>query len=160
LLSNLFKPRSLAPRLQRLKQLPLFATLSARELKIVDSLLYNRRFLRNEVIFDEGEEGHALYLILSGEVLISQPGRPPVTMLATLTPGTIFGDLGLLDNSPRSAQARALENCEIAVFFRADFLTLLDTDAVIGYKLSLQLARLLGARLRKAIDGKLQVEAL
>jgi CRP/FNR family cyclic AMP-dependent transcriptional regulator len=158
--SFLKKPRILPPRLQRLKQSPLFSTLSARELHIVEGLLYERSYLTDEIIFDEGEEGQALYLILSGLVLISRPRTPYTDVLATLGPGTVFGDLALLDDSPRSAQARAVDDCEIAVFFRADFLQLLDTDAAIGYKVSLELARLIGGRLRLWMAGKPQIEAL
>ena len=75
--------------------------------------------------------------------------------------GTRHGDLALLDNSPRNAQARAVEPCEMAVFFRADFLGLLETDAVIGYKISLALARHIGLRLREWMGtGRPQLEAL
>jgi CRP-like cAMP-binding protein len=77
-----------------------------------------------------------------------------------LSAGSFFGDLALLDNSPRSAQVRALDACELAVFFRDDFLALMETDAVIGYKISLALARHIGQRLRGWLDGNTQVEAL
>ena len=53
-----------------------------------------------------------------------------------------------------------MENCEVAVFFRADFLSLMATDAVIGYKISLALARLIGQRLRDWMAGGAQNEAL
>jgi hypothetical protein len=46
------------------------------------------------------------------------------------------------------------------VFFRDDFLALMETDAVIGYKISLALARHIGQRLRGWLDGHAQVEAL
>jgi hypothetical protein len=75
-------------------------------------------------------------------------------VVSELSPGAFFGDLALLDNSPRSAQARALENCELAVFFRADFMGLMETDAVIGYKISLALARHIGQRLRDWMTGR------
>ena len=81
--------------------------------------------------------------------------------VAELGPGSFFGDLALLDNSPRNAQARAVDSCEMAVFFRADFLGLLETDAVIGYKISLALARHIGLRLREWMGtGRPQLEAL
>ncbi len=64
------KPHELSPRLQRLKNLALFSTLTPRELKIADGLLHKRRFLAGEIIFDEGEEGQALYIVLSGAVSV------------------------------------------------------------------------------------------
>jgi CRP-like cAMP-binding protein len=57
--------------------------------------------------------------------------------------------MALLDNTVRSAQARAAENTTVAVFFRADFMRLLETHGLIASKISLQLARHLGRRLRE-----------
>jgi CRP-like cAMP-binding protein len=157
---GLFTPPALSPRLLRLKESPLFATLTPLELKIVDGLMHERRFLAEEIIFDEGEEGQALYLVMSGRVMISRQVSDSRELVAELGAGAFFGDLALLDNSPRNAQTRALDNCELAVFFRADFMGLMETDAVIGYKIALALARHIGSRLRDWMTGKPQVEAL
>jgi CRP-like cAMP-binding protein len=155
------KPPQMSPRLHRLKNSALFSALTPLELKIVDGLLHERRYLTDEIVFDEGEEGQALYLVMSGRVLISKTHAGVSQTVAELEPGSFFGDLALLDNSPRSAQARAMEPCEMAVFFRADFLGLLETDAVIGYKISLALARHIGLRLREWMGtGRPQLEAL
>ncbi len=147
-------------RLLRLSGVSLFATLSPRELRIIDGMLHDRHYLANEIIFDEGEEGQALYILLSGSVRIMRNRDRGNEIIADLTTGDFFGDLALLDNTPRSAQARAAENCEIAVFFRADFSSLLETNAVIGYKISLELARLNSRRLRESMAGVSRSEAL
>ena len=147
-------------RLLRLSGVSLFATLSPRELKIIDGMLHDRHYLANEIIFDEGEEGQALYILLSGSVRINRTRDHGNEVIADLASGDFFGDLALLDNSPRSAQARAAENCEVAVFFRADFSSLLETNAVIGYKISLELARLNSRRLRESMAGISRSEAL
>lgn len=155
------KAPPLSPRLHRLKAAALFSSLSALELKIVDGLMHERRYLAGEIVFDEGEEGQALYLVMSGNVEISRlQGNAAPQVVAQLDAGSVFGDLALLDNSPRNAQARALDSSELAVFFRADFMGLMETDAVIGYKISMALARLSGQRLRDWMAGRPQVEAL
>ena len=168
---TLFRQRTTSPRLERLHGLSLFVNLTPAELEIVDGLLHERSYLEGEVIFDEGEEGQAIYIIASGEVLISrkgegeaeqatQPGgnehgatyprrrQGDTGLVARLGPGTFFGELALLDNSPRSAQARAATPCKLIVFFRDDFVSLLDTHARIASKISRQLACHLGARMR------------
>ncbi|SHM95491.1 Cyclic nucleotide-binding domain-containing protein [Duganella sacchari] len=150
----------LSPRLLRLKASALFSSLTPLELKIVDGLMHERRYLADEIIFDEGEEGQALYLVMSGRVIISRQLGAGREVVAELSAGSFFGDLALLDNSPRNAQTRALDNCELAVFFRADFMGLMETDPVIGYKISLALARHIGRRLRDWMGGQPQVEAL
>jgi CRP-like cAMP-binding protein len=97
---------------------------------------------------------------MAGMVEITRTHDGGRQLASELGPGSFFGDLALLDNSPRSAQARAVGNCELAVFFRDDFLALMETDAVIGYKISLALARHIGQRLRDWLDGRPQLEAL
>jgi CRP-like cAMP-binding protein len=155
------KSPPMSPRLHRLKNTALFGSLTALELKIVHGLMHERRYLPDEIVFDEGEEGQALYLVMSGRVCISRAAPNGPQVVAELAPGSFFGDLALLDNSPRNAQARALDDCELAVFFRDDFLGLMETDAVIGYKISLALARHIGQRLREWMGtGRPQLEAL
>jgi CRP/FNR family cyclic AMP-dependent transcriptional regulator len=154
------KPQELSPHLQRLKNLALFSTLTPRELKIADGLLHKRQFLAGEIIFDEGEEGQALYIVLSGTVSVCRNQDSVKVTVAELSAGSFFGDLALLDNTPRTAQVRAKDDCKLAVFFRADFVALLQTDATIGYKISLQLARTIAERLRNVMSGSPRLEAL
>ena len=135
------------PRLAQLRQLGLFATLRPRELRVVDGLLHEREYLAGEVVFDEGEEGQALYVVLKGRVLICRQGDPVNGRLAEIPSGSLFGELALLDGAPRTAQARALDNCTIAALSRADFNGLLETHAATASKIALQLARDLGQKL-------------
>ena len=150
---NPFRRKNSTPRQEKLRALALFVELSSAELAIVDGLLHERDCLKDEVIFDEGEDGQAIYIVIEGEVLICRQGEPQTGRLALLGPGTFFGDVALIDDSPRTAQARAADDCRLAVFFRADFLGLMETHAVIASKISLQLARNMGRRLREAMLG-------
>ena len=136
------------PRLGTLRQLPLFAPLSRLELRVVDGLLHERRYLKGEIIFDEGEQGQALYVIISGQVLICRQGEPDTGRIAEIDAGVVFGELALLDNAPRSAQARAADDCVLASLSRGDFESLLDTHTLVASKISLELARQLGRQLR------------
>jgi CRP/FNR family transcriptional regulator, cyclic AMP receptor protein len=146
---GLFRSTSTTPRQERLRSMSLFIHLTPKELQILDGLLHERDYLKDEVIFDEGEEGQAIYIVLEGRVLICHQGRPEDGRIAELEPGTSFGELALLDNGPRSAQARADTDCRLAVFFREDFLTLLEPHAVIASKIFRELARIMGQRLRE-----------
>ncbi|MET0268421.1 MAG: cyclic nucleotide-binding domain-containing protein [Duganella sp.] len=154
------KSQEMSPRLLQLKESPLFATLTPLELKAIDGLMHERRYLADEIIFDEGEDGQALYMLMSGRVLISRLHHGGRELVAEVGPGDFFGDMALLDNAPRNAQTRAIDNCEVAVFFRADFMGLMETDAVIGYKIALALARHLGGRLREWMSGASRAEIL
>jgi len=145
---GLFQGKKDTPRAERLHALSLFVNLTPGELKIVDGLLHERKYVKDEVIFDKGDEGQAIYIIIEGSVSIWPQGKPVEGHIIELGPGTFFGDLALLDNSVRSAQARAAANTTAAVFFRADFMHLLETHGLIASKISLQLARHIGKRLR------------
>ena len=138
-----------APIHHEAERLSLFVDLNSREMKIVNGFMHERSYLKDEVIFDEGEDGQAIYFIRSGQVLICHQGQSEKA-IATLDRGNFFGELALLDDAPRSAQARAAENCTLAVFFRGDFMGLMHSHALIASKIALQLARHLGVRLRGA----------
>lgn len=125
----------------------LFGDLTARELRIINGFMHKRHFLAGEVIFDAGEQGQALYVIDSGKVAICLDGKVDKP-LAELQTNDFFGELGLLDDCPRSAQARAVEPTELSVLFRQDFESLMAAHARVASKISLRLAQHLGSRMR------------
>ena len=108
------------------------------------------------MVFDQGDEGQAIYAITEGEVDILRTDGGQVLRLARLGAGDVFGELALLDQAPRAAQARAHSDCRLVVFFRADFMGLLETHPKIASKIALALARHLGGRLRQANAGARQ----
>jgi len=138
------------PRLDLLKNVVLFKDLCTRDLAMVDSLMHARSYLADEVIFDEGEEGQGLFVVLKGRVKITLPDNAN-TVLIELGPGAFFGEVALLDQSVRTAQARAVEDSQIVALFRTEFYSLLETHSAIASRISFQLARVLAARLRQAV---------
>ncbi|MDD2915473.1 MAG: cyclic nucleotide-binding domain-containing protein [Gallionella sp.] len=141
------------PQLATLRGVSLFSQIATGELRAIRGLLHRRTYLKGEIIFDEGEEAQAIYFILSGKVVICRQGRPVDGAIAELGASQCFGEMALLDNSPRMAQVRAAEDCTLDVLFREDFLGLLQTHSQIASKLSLELARMMGKRLRQNINS-------
>jgi CRP-like cAMP-binding protein len=81
-----------------------------------DSSDYNLRlFETGEVIFSEGSLADKAYVIESGFVEIFVGDGPDTVQLSVLGAGEIFGEMGLIDSSPRSASARALTQCYCVV---------------------------------------------
>jgi CRP/FNR family cyclic AMP-dependent transcriptional regulator len=136
------------PRLKLLQSVVLFQDLCLRDLGMVNGLLHERRYLAGEVIFDEGEEGQGLFVVLNGRVKIA---RKDSEFTIEFGPGSFFGEVALLDQSARTAQARAVEDTLIVVLFRVEFSTLLETHSSIASRISFQLARVLAARLRQSV---------
>ncbi|RED46144.1 Crp/Fnr family transcriptional regulator [Aestuariispira insulae] len=76
----------------------------------------NRKIIpANSVIFHEGDVGNKAYLLKSGKVRITTTKEGEVVLLTTVMPNQLFGELALLDGSPRSATAIALEQCEVVI---------------------------------------------
>ena len=149
---KLFSDRTVPKRLRELTKMGLLADLTRREIRVVDGFMHERNYLKDEVVFDEGEQGEALYLVLEGQVLICRQGQNDQP-IATLGTGQFFGELALLDDAPRSAQARASDDCTLLVLFRGDFQGLMQSHGLIASKIAMQLARHLGARLRASTSG-------
>jgi len=72
------------------------------------------------VIFETGDKGDAMYLVRTGEVEIERNGK----VVEKLGPGGIFGEMALIDGSPRSATARAKTDCVVAPLNEKTFLFL------------------------------------
>jgi CRP/FNR family cyclic AMP-dependent transcriptional regulator len=138
------------PRLNLLKNVVLFKDLSLRDLAMVNNLMHERHYLADEIVFDEGEEGQGLFVVLSGRVKIALPATGN-SIPIELGPGAFFGEVALLDKSVRTAQARAIEDTQIVALFRVEFYSLLETHSSIASRISFQLARVLAARLRQAV---------
>ncbi|HTD06678.1 cyclic nucleotide-binding domain-containing protein, partial [Undibacterium sp.] len=122
-----FFKQHIALRYEQLNSVMLFETLSRREFSTIDAMLHERDYVKDELIFDVGEDAQAIYIVLSGSVAVSRRKNGAEEEIATLQPGGFFGELALLDNAPRSAVARAAEDCKLVVMFRADLAALADT---------------------------------
>ncbi len=111
---------------EALRNMPLFAAISWDDLSQLSSRLTRRRYREGEVIFHKGDFGSTLHMIKTGNVKISLPAEEEEgVVLAYLGPGQFFGELALLDESPRSATVTAVEATETLALERADFLDFL-----------------------------------
>ena len=73
-----------------------------------DKILERKVLQPGEIIFKEGEEGSRAYVVQAGEVEISKTIDDEMVVLGVVGPGGIFGEMALIDDSPRMATARAL----------------------------------------------------
>jgi CRP/FNR family transcriptional regulator, cyclic AMP receptor protein len=130
-----------------LYNVPIFKDLSRREMAAVIRILHEREYQQDEIIFRESEPGMGMYIIQHGRVsIIIESGQ---LQLSELGDGAFFGEVSLLDDSPRSATAIATTPCKIFGFFQPDLLGLMARDPKLGLKIVFRLASLLSERLRK-----------
>ena len=111
------------------------------------------RFSRNQFIFNEGDEGDKVYLILEGAVRISRqvPGMGEEA-LAVLRKGSAFGEMALIDGGARSADALAHEEVELFVIEKAEMERLMFVDLSMANELLWKMVRILVSRLRETND--------
>ncbi len=125
-----------------LKSVPFFANLNESEISSLASKLIIRRFSPNQIIFHLGDPAGLLYIISSGKVKISQStAEGQEAVLAILGAGDFFGELALLDDSPRSASAETLEDTETLTLHRDEFLNYLDNNPAFARHVLNVLAR-------------------
>jgi CRP-like cAMP-binding protein len=108
---------------------------------------------RSGLIFSEGDKGEKFYLILDGAVRISRtvPGMGEEA-LAVLKRGQYFGEMSLIDDVPRPADARVHEACRLFCIRKEDLEDLLFVDRDLAYELLWNFVRTLSGRLRETND--------
>lgn len=140
--------------LEILSTVPIFSDLSASSLEDVLSRMSKRSYKRNNMILMEDEFGDTFFIISMGSVKItrvSEDGREVI--LAMLGEGDFFGEMSLLDGETRSANSIALEDAEVLMLRRRDFLEILEKYPKIAISLLAEMAR----RIRKSDQ---QIESL
>lgn len=126
--------------------------LTVQELAVIASVCKERQFSQDEEIFGEASTGSELYIVCKGRVSleVALPNRPSEKQerLTTATLGMVFGELSLVDGTPRSARARALEDTLVIEIASSNINPLMELHPRIGFILMRNLATLLAFRLR------------
>jgi CRP-like cAMP-binding protein len=135
-------------RIKFLKTVAFFNELSDRQLKTVSGILFDRKYEADELIFEEGQPGAVLFLILDGGVAIEMHRENHTTTLAILEKGAFFGEMALLDEAPRSANARSLDQTYTLALYRNDLSQLIQRDPQTACQIYRALARIVADRLR------------
>jgi len=148
---NLFSQKSVKEGTieEILSKVPAFSDLTPRELREVASIVHRREYRATEPVFYQGDPGLGMYIIQDGEVsirILDKDGEE--RELALLTDGDFFGELALLDESPRSANAVCKTDCVLIGFFRPDLFELISKNNALGIKIVLKLAEIVAQRLR------------
>lgn len=115
---------------------PVLGLLTPRELDHVLAFAVVQHYPAGAVIFRKGDPGRSLMLIASGQVQISVSGADgKEAVLAVLGVGEILGEMGILENKPRSADATALATCELLVLQQRDFIPFLERNPRVAIRL-------------------------
>jgi len=138
---------------EQLAKIELFAGLKPEALEIIAKVASEEVHAHGDKIFRHGEVGDKLFLILEGKVRISRevPGMGEEA-LAVLGPGQAFGEMALLDESPRSADALVHDRCRLLTISKDGFDDLLFLHKDLAYEVLWGVVRTLIGRLRETND--------
>ncbi len=109
-------------------------------LKMIRSVANTRTYLPDEKVFIEGSPGNTMYVVIDGNVEISVAGK----LVEVAGPGTIVGEMALIDSCNRSATVEAKDNCVLAQVNESEFLSLMERSPRFG----LNVMKILVTRLR------------
>lgn len=126
-------------------RIPLFERMSPEEREELRGMMSQTTLCRGEVLFNEGDSGDRLYILLTGKVKLghtSVDGRE--NLLAVLGPGEIVGELTLFDPGPRSATATAVATTELLALEHNQLMGFIDSHPTLAK----DMLRALAVRLR------------
>ncbi|MBI4164620.1 MAG: HEAT repeat domain-containing protein [Acidobacteria bacterium] len=127
-----------------LKSAPLFSALEGEELAALADIAIESTFAPSEIIFEENQEPHHIYLILQGKVEVFRHVDGRERPLAHLGEKECFGEMAILDNLPRSASVRAQEATTVLKIDRDSFFELIMERPQIAFSIF----KILSGRLR------------
>lgn len=135
-----------------LKRIKLFSGLKDEELNDLDKITKMEEVKRRQPIYLPGDPARTVYLLKAGRVKISRVTEDGKEFtLAILEPGEVFGELEVLEGSPRDTVAEALDDISICVLQRKDFEEVLQKNP----DLTIRLTKLIGFRLKK-IESRIE----
>lgn len=133
-----------------LKSIPFFREISETELEKLAQAMTVRTFKKGEVIFNEGEEGRALFVLVEGEVEVvkTMKGWYKET-LAIFKKGRLFGELSFLSGELHSARARVTQDSTVYILTKDQYDLFEKTDPIIAQRIMKVIALTLSTALQK-----------
>jgi CRP/FNR family transcriptional regulator, cyclic AMP receptor protein len=126
-----------------------FRGLPRRLLGRLATQVFEKRYAAGEHVFHQGEPGKALFVVQEGAVTVSRwtPGEGE-RVLRVLGPGACFGEMGLIDDFPRSATVRVTEPAHLLILYKTDFDALIEGHPRIALVTLRNLLRLIAGYVR------------
>ena len=152
---NIFKSDSneSSQTILALKQAPIFDGLSDREFNMVSKIVHHRGYDADEFVFQSDTPGLGMYIILQGEAVLNGVNADGEKVEFTqLSSGDSFGEISLISEDDRIANAVAVSSCKLVAFFRSDLLDIITCSPKLGNKILLNLATVLGNRLPETMN--------
>ncbi|MCW8818518.1 MAG: cyclic nucleotide-binding domain-containing protein [Ignavibacteriaceae bacterium] len=148
--ANIFNPqKETADLVKVLRTVPLFKSLTKRDIHNFLSIIHHRNYLAGEYIFYQGDPGIGLYIVREGEVeIVRENDKGDKLTLAVIQKGDFFGELALVDGEKRSASAIAKSDTRLSVIFKPDLDEFIEKYPKKGIQILKGIAEITTVRLR------------
>lgn len=156
---KLFSRKKNVDILKLLAETPIFHDLNHKEIKQLRKIVHLKHYDKDEIIFRQSDPGLGMHIILKGSVEITvRKDKKEIVTLAELGEKNFFGDVALLDESLRSANAIAREKTTLVELYRPDFLDMLHTKPKTGIKMLYSLSKIITQRLRRTNNDLIELK--
>lgn len=122
--------------LEHLKSVPLFRGCTTKDLQKIAKNSDEISMPAGSLIVDQGQTGREAFIVLSGSVIVRRNGKK----IGSLGPGTVVGELSLLDHGPRTATVVCETDCTLLLLDQRHFLGVLDEVPALAHRLLATLA--------------------
>lgn len=120
------------------------------ELEVIARYVMHEQADAGKVIFEEGDPGNFMLIVLDGRIAIYKRGEHGRQLLSNEIKGRLVGEMSVLDHEPRSATCVAETDCELLILTSANLKKMAAEHPTLAYHFMSNLARLLSRRLRRA----------
>ncbi len=141
--------KSAAERADMLEKTPLSKEFSWRELEELSKYMIAETFPKDSRIFEEGDKRAFMCVIFKGKVNILKESGNENKLITSINAGRIFGEMSVIDGSPRSATAIASEDTVLIVLTKQELNRILDEKPRMGAKILQKIAAIMSQRLRE-----------
>jgi len=123
-------------KLNLLANVPLFSDFSIKQLEAVSLVTRNKTLRRREELIHKGDHSGEVYVVARGKLkALTTSAEGDDVVFSILGPGEVFGEVALLGATPRTATVSAIEDCQLLVIDRRDFMSFLITNPEVSIKL-------------------------
>jgi CRP/FNR family transcriptional regulator, cyclic AMP receptor protein len=154
--------------LELLRKTEIFKNLTDGQIEAILRISRKVTFAEGEVIMREGEPGDTMYIILEGGVEVAKSlvmgdgdeeadEKNKVFTRLDASGHAVFGEMALLETMKRTATIKTVTKCRFYEIQRGGFLALVERDHELGYRILMNLARIISARLRKADEDTIKL---
>ncbi len=153
-LFNKVYDKEVLEKVKFLSQILLFRNIKRKELLYILENLYEKVYEKEDVIFEEGDIGRALFIIYKGRIGLYKNKDEKKILFSEVKEGDFIGEMALLEELPRTLSAIAEEKTTVFMLYKTNLENMITAKPKIAARINYNLAKILSTRLRNLIQEK------